>query len=303
VAVETITGMSRAMWNAGTLNSAYQAAIASWLQLPDSNEYVSSSVVSSSGDEYMRMLQDGRGSITIQTTITIANGVQTQIRASLLNTDIVNTIGKVIGVGFTPGAFSFLETATPTVATTAAPSGVGDANANNLGSTSTQTNGLPTTTIVAIVVVMIVLAIVGAYILYNQSKKKVDLRGSNIAAVYDSYSGRGDRFGATNPVVSGFAPHIARGNPAQRYSGTSQNGGRRSMGNSIELADYRASGYGDADSRNVMSDNPHFASPRLSLTRKSLAEHQMRSLAAAGQGQSPKYLLQQSGAPRQVNRL
>jgi len=279
---QTLTGTTQALWMANA-NAAYSVAIASFLGLPTTAQYVSSFVVSSSVEEHMRMLQSSRSSVTVRTVITSASGTQPQIRAALLGNPIHLAIQSVLAVGISQSDFIIFSTPMPSTISTPAPTT--PIGLNSAQRAVAQQGGLSTTTIVGIVVAILVVAVAATYIVYAMTRgKKSDIRGSNVAAVYNSYRNQDEKFGAINPA--GFAPHIARGFPAQRYSGTSQNG-RRSFGNSIELADYRASGYGDADTRSVMSsDNPHFAAPRLSLTRKSLAEHQMRSAA----GGSPKYV-------------
>lgn len=302
MADQDITDGTEQIWTS-QVNSAYANTIAEFLQLPlSSSNYVSSTYLSSSSADNLRMLQtDRQRKITVRTTISTAAGTQNQIADKLNEGELRNVIQGIIPPGTRENPFIVYPlTSMPTMSTITAPPAPASGSVNNLGSTSNQTNGLPQTTLIAIIVVIIVVAIAGAYVVYSMGRKKTDIRGSNIAAVYNSYTGRDDKFGVVNPVNTGFAPHIARGNQPQRYSGSAP-GGRRSMGNSIELADYRASGYGDVDNNSVISENPHFASPRLSLTRKSLAEHQMRSLAQGGASTSPKYMLDKS--QRSANRL
>ena len=261
-----------------TVSAAYSSAVAAFLQLPPSQ--VVSSVTASSAQDYMRMLQAGSSGVTIQSIITTPAGTQPQLEAMLGNGN-ANALLQVLKTDLGPTValtgFSRFATPIPTVPPTPSPTGVQAINSQQQA--TAQQGGLATTTIIGIVVAILIVALAAAYIVYAMTKsKKSDLRGSNVAGVYNSY--KDDKFGVMNPVGgSGFAPHIARGYPAQRYSGSAGAGGRRSIGNSIELADYRGSIYSDMDNGSVMSDNPHFNAPRLSLTRKSLAEHQMRSAA------------------------
>ena len=287
-------------WKNKNMDVVYETALANLLGM-DPNNVVSTVVTSTIVGK--RMLQSAQ--IIIGSQIRTSFDGLGIIRDILQNGGAVNSeLGFLRQGGVSFGSlnlqkFSFISTILPTANPTRAPTAIQGAASLAIASATSQL-GLPMTTIIAIVIVLIVVLIAAAFVFYSitKSKKNNQTRASNIAAIYKG-SDTDSNFGGTSP---GFAPHIARGFPAQRYSG-STNGGRRSMGNSIELADYRASGYGDADDHSIISENPHFASPRLStaLTRKSLAEHQRRSLTPGG-GKNAKYLFSEQAGPK-INKV
>lgn len=291
VVLQAITGYSKMQWESKSMNAAYARELARLLGISPTS--VSTIIAPSSARDYQRMLQSGQSSFTVQSEITSSVEGKDRIRTllvrrvgSTVNAELDAFSNRLGLEGVQVGTFNVITaTSEPIQQPTEAPASetavLGINGAGNAG------NNLPMTTIIAIVVVVIVVAIAAAVVFYTMSKSnKNDARGSLVAALHNNYKGKDEFFGGASPA---FAPHIARGTPSQRYSGSSA--GRRSIGNNIELADYRASGYGDADDRSVASENPYFASPRLSLTRKSLAEHQLKQ----GSGHSPQYLRSADG--------
>jgi len=238
---------------------------------------------SSLEQESARQLQSQQSSVTLLITVTtttlgltsIPNLLAQQTFLGNENSILRNGVGSSITWGTINQALPFVfpsnapiaspspAPSTPTVQAGALTNGV---------SANGSVGGLPQSTIIAIVVVIIIVVVAVAAVVYylgkNKNKNTV-IRGS-ISSVYGQ---KPDDFGSVSPA---FAPHIARGTRSQRYSGAGMSR------QSIELADYRYGGNND-DASTVASENPHFASPRLSLTRKSLAEHQMQQ-AIRGKG-------------------
>jgi len=228
-------------------------------------------------EEKARQLQTQESSVTLLITVTTTTLGLTAIpnllsRPPFLgneNSILRNGIGSSITWGTINQALPFVfpspaPIASPSPAPSTPTAGAG-ALTNGVSSNG-SVGGLPQSTIIAIVVVIVIVMLAVAAVVYylgkNKNKETV-IRGS-ISSVYGQ---KHDDFGSMSPA---FAPHIARGSrPSQRYSGTGMSR------QSIELADYRYGGNND-DASTVASENPHFASPRLSLTRKSLAEHQMQ---------------------------
>jgi hypothetical protein len=122
--------------------------------------------------------------------------------------------------------------------------------------------------VVGIVAAIFVVVIAVGCVVYNAGKdKKAPLPVDRYGNAYGRRASR--QSDASYGVSPAFTPHIARGQTSQRYSGSAAPGGRRSFGNHVEMSIYSA-GYGDSSDSHSVSSNPHFASPRLANSRKSI---------------------------------
>lgn len=286
--VQTVTGISLSQKTFDlAMRNSYANVLAQLIGVPTQSVTVQfqQGSLEQQREEKARQLQTQESSVTLLITVTTTTLGLTAIPNLLTRPSFLGNENYILrnGIGSSLLTWGTINQALPfdfpSPAPIASPSPApstptaGAGALTNGVSSNGSVGGLPQSTIIAIVVVIVIVMLAVAAVVYylgkNKNKETV-IRGS-ISSVYGQ---KHDDFGSVSPA---FAPHIARGTrPSQRYSGTGMSR------QSIELADYRYGGNND-DASTVASENPHFASPRLSLTRKSLAEHQMQQ-AMRGKG-------------------
>lgn len=271
---QQLQGMSAAQFNGNGFAVIYARELARLMGMPFNQ--VQSSLVSSSllAQTDARALQVN--TITVGSIITTTDMGKARV-AELLSSTAVETremanFAQRLGVGKEVcDNFAIQTTPIPTAMPTFRPSPrpTNSQGAASLVAVAGTSGEMPMTTIIAIVVVLVVVLAAAAYLTYgymfSSSSKDKNARPSVVDQWHNSPA---------------FQPHIALGQQAQRHSGAS----RGSIGRqSIELADYRISGYA-GDDASIQSENPHFGSQRLSFARGGSIS------SRAGPG-SPRYLL------------
>ena len=280
---QQVQGMSAAQFNGNAFAGTYARELARLLGMPFNQ--VQSSLVSSTllaqtdADADARALQANSnmgGSVTIGSTITTTDMGKALVSQLLSGTaaesrEMAN-FAQRLGVGTVVCMnFAIQTTPVPTAPPTFRPSplSTNSQGAASLMAVKGATGGMPVTTIIAVVVVLVVVLAAAAYLAYGYMCSSSAKNKAARPSVAEQWN--------TSPA---FQPHIARGQQSQRHSGAS----RGSIGRqSIELADYRISGYG-ADDATVNSENPHFGSQRLSFARGG-------SISSRTGPGSPRYLL------------